>query len=180
MFVYFVCQVLWAMFLMVVSFVLEVIFDLFLLLCLPQNISLFWIKRVVDLLFENKCKRTLWKDHCLSFCVCFCFISLSSPFTRSEPGQFHNASEGLAYFDTLLSKEERLEAIADNPAAVARWFKVMVQIFIEEIFGFDVKLKRPKRGGGAFGFVCAYVGGVEGQGRETLISISSFGCWELR
>ena len=57
--------------------------------------------------------------------------------------------------------------ISDGMAS-ARLFERIIEVFIDVVLGFDRTKKRPKRSGGLFGFVKAYYGMTETQGRGTL------------
>ena len=59
-------------------------------------------------------------------------------------------------------KDERMKLIANNPVAGARFFKVVVDLFIKHVLG--VGLNRA----GIYGETAGYYGTVEQQGRLTL------------
>ncbi|KAJ3557014.1 hypothetical protein NM688_g1702 [Phlebia brevispora] len=61
-----------------------------------------------------------------------------------------------------LSEKERLKTVVSNPAACAKFFNLMVQLFIKHVLRADTNKD------GLFGRTSAYYGTVEQQGRTTL------------
>lgn len=68
---------------------------------------------------------------------------------------------------TLPPAKERREAVSADPAATARAWDKLVNIFIDELIGYDKKFQRCRRAS-LFGRVSAYLGMVETQARLSL------------
>jgi len=62
----------------------------------------------------------------------------------------------------------RFKVLADNPVAAALNFERVLNVLIEDILGWDLGRKAPRRGGGLFGIPKAWLRVVEEQGRLTL------------
>lgn len=107
-----------------------------------------------------------------------------NPFDETSLVLMRNGEEGVRYMNSphddeydddmlrarrlLPQRARRLQAIAENPVAQAEWFGRVLDVFLATVVGLDRESGRCLRGGGAFGEVYAYVGGVEGQARLSL------------
>ena len=89
------------------------------------------------------------------------FITFS-PADVKHPVALYMADTDSTYTPEFRTSDERVKLIANNPVAGARFFKVMVDLFIKYVLG--VGLERP----GLYGDTAAYYGTVEQQGRLTL------------
>jgi hypothetical protein len=58
-------------------------------------------------------------------------------------------------------KASRKETAAENPYLTALYAYDLLQIFIEDFLGWDIKMGAPKRGGGAVGVLRNYSGAAE-------------------
>ncbi len=85
-----------------------------------------------------------------------------APADNMHPLCLYYAGQKVDFEEVLLPPDTRLKLIAKNPAACARFFDYMVDVFINEVIGFDARHK------GLYGPVEAYYGTVEQQGRLTL------------
>jgi len=64
--------------------------------------------------------------------------------------------------------DQRARNIAADPYAAAKFFKFLIDLLIREVFGVNATPNRVHSREGIFGFVSAYFGVVEAQGRGTL------------
>lgn len=65
-------------------------------------------------------------------------------------------------------KEERARNAANDPYATAKFFNFVIKLVLEKLMGTKATSKRFEFGKGVFGYVRAYYGTVECQGRGTL------------
>lgn len=68
--------------------------------------------------------------------------------------------------DSVPKYFDQASLVAKNPAVAAQFFNIYMKAFISTILGFDPK--QDNLDGGSLGFVKAYYGWVEAQGRGTL------------
>ena len=66
------------------------------------------------------------------------------------------------------SNAMRMEIAGKDPVACDIFFTNILEILTGPILGFDLKTKLPRKNGGLFGVVKAFVGGIETQGKGTL------------
>ena len=85
-----------------------------------------------------------------------------APADVKHPLALYFADTNQEFIPEFRDKTERMNLIANNPVAGARFFKVMVDMFIKHVLG--VGLDRP----GLYGETSGYYGTVEQQGRLTL------------
>ncbi|KAJ3532259.1 hypothetical protein NMY22_g7818 [Coprinellus aureogranulatus] len=91
------------------------------------------------------------------------FVTLS-PVDINHPICLYWADRDLTFRPRLRTKNERMRLIAQNPVAGARFFRLMVQLFIKHLLRWEDEAGRP----GIFGHSDAHFGTVEQQGRMTL------------
>ena len=91
----------------------------------------------------------------------FWYITLS-PADVKHPICIYYASRQERFQPDLKDYEERLRLICNNPVAGARFFHLVVNIFIKHVLGVNGKHR------GLYGKIKAYYGTVEQQGRLTL------------
>jgi len=72
------------------------------------------------------------------------------------------ADENKTYYPKFHSQDERFRLIANNPVAGAKFFKMMVDLFLKHVLGVNSKNR------GLYGDTSGYYGTVEQQGRLTL------------
>jgi hypothetical protein len=63
-----------------------------------------------------------------------------------------------------VTKEEATK-LAEDTHLAARWFKLLLENIIENMLGWSISRQEPKKGGGVFGVVQAYVLAIEEQQR---------------
>ena len=103
-----------------------------------------------------------------------------NPFDFASMSLYYNAIDGIEYLEkifngdydenilfSLITEGDRFKAVSENPFAVARWFKRLVDIVIKDIFNFDIDQQSCTESS-IFGPVIAFVGGIEEQIRGTL------------
>lgn len=66
------------------------------------------------------------------------------------------------------SKPQRLRLSGIDASACAENFEKVCEVFFEDVVRFDRRAGLPKKGGGLFGVVKAYIGAVESQTNGTL------------
>jgi len=72
------------------------------------------------------------------------------------------ADQNKTYYPNFYSQDERFRLIANNPVAGAKFFKMMVDLFLKHVLGINSKNR------GLYGDTSGYYGTVEQQGRLTL------------
>ncbi|KAJ3564754.1 hypothetical protein NP233_g8085 [Leucocoprinus birnbaumii] len=90
------------------------------------------------------------------------FITFS-PADSKHPLCLYLAGSDIKYRYEVKSSSERFRLIAENPVAAARFFDILVRLFIKDILGVG-----SETGEGIYGLVASYYGTVEQQGRLTL------------
>ena len=70
--------------------------------------------------------------------------------------------------DMIPSRTKLFSIVAKDPCAAQRYFDRMIEIFFQDVLGFDKTSRRPLKEGGVFGYCDGYYGMVETQGRGTL------------
>ena len=118
---------------------------------------------------------------CYAFGNPHSFTTLN-PDDTNAPALPRNVAKGLAHlrqvdeegrlhvFDevTFGSRAERKACIAENPVGCADWFIDQLEAFIYSLLGWDSKNHCPRKGGGVFGTVLAFVVAIETQQRGGL------------
>lgn len=89
------------------------------------------------------------------------FITFA-PADVKHPLALYMADTNQTFVPKFRTQDERMRLIANNPVAGARFFNVMVQLFLKNVLGEG--LDRP----GLYGNTAGYYGTVEQQGRLTL------------
>ena len=89
------------------------------------------------------------------------FITFA-PTDVKHPLALYFADTKKEYTPEFRVKEERLNLIANNPVAGARFFHVIVELFIKHVLGVEINRR------GLYGDTAGYYGTVEQQGRLTL------------
>ena len=89
------------------------------------------------------------------------FITLS-PADNRHPISLYYANQNITFQPEILSSSERNRLTANNPVAAARFFHLIVQLFIKHVLGINNDTP------GLYGETSAYYGTVEQQGRLTL------------
>ena len=89
------------------------------------------------------------------------FITFA-PADVKHPLALYYADTNQKFLPKFRDQNKRLRLIANNPVAGARFFKIMVDLFIEHVLGVT------KDRGGLYGDTSGYYGTVEQQGRLTL------------
>jgi hypothetical protein len=89
------------------------------------------------------------------------FITLS-PADNRHPICLYYADKDIEYKPELRSANERNILVAQNPVAAARFFDLMIRIFIKHVLGIGTEHS------GLYGNTAGYYGTVEQQGRLTL------------
>ena len=89
------------------------------------------------------------------------FITLS-PADNRHPISLYYASENITFKPETLTSSERNRLTSSNPIAAARFFHLIVELFIKHVLGVDNHTP------GIYGETSAYYGTVEQQGRLTL------------
>ena len=84
------------------------------------------------------------------------------PADVKHPIALYFADTNKTFIPKFRDQHERLQLIANNPVAGARFFKLMVDLFIRHVLG--VGKDEP----GIYGKTAGYYGTVEQQGRLTL------------
>ncbi len=85
-----------------------------------------------------------------------------APSDQTHPICLYWADQKESFSPELRSKDTRVDLIANNPVAGARFFNFMTELFIKHVLGMGTDHS------GAFGETSAYYGTVEQQGRLTL------------
>lgn len=97
-----------------------------------------------------------------------------SLFLTFNPHHDHNCSwrsfrgveqVDLSKFVYSFSTAEDARVLAANPHLAAKWFKLYMEAIVHHLFAWDMKRQEPKKGGGLFGHVKAFVIAVEEQQR---------------
>lgn len=89
------------------------------------------------------------------------YITLT-PADSRHPICLYYADENIEFKPTIRTDDDRYRLIANNPVAGARFFHLMVTLFIKHVLGVDTDHA------GLYGETSAYYGTVEQQGRLTL------------
>jgi hypothetical protein len=89
------------------------------------------------------------------------FITLS-PADNRHPISLYYADGNILFKPEILTQTARYRLMANNPVAAARFFHLVVQLFIKHVLGVDNETP------GLYGKTSAYYGTVEQQGRLTL------------
>src|SRR5882762_4319524 len=89
------------------------------------------------------------------------FITFA-PADVNHPVALYYADENKTYYPKFHSQDERFRLIANNPVAGAKFFKMMVNLFLKHVLGVKSKNR------GLYGDTSGYYGTVEQQGRLTL------------